>query len=209
MRNAEPSAEPLEPARQTAGDGSPRGAASIDVPYPPLSDADWPPELADMLTGFAGRLNVYRVMAHNPALLRAWAGFRDHVVVRNALGPQRSEVAILRTGHRLGASYEWAHHVCRARACAMDDARILSVRGEPEAMAPEDAAIARAVDDLIDHARLSPPTREALEVLVGTAGVFDVIATVGLYSTLAFIVKSFDTPVDENVATQLADRPIG
>ncbi|PWC36011.1 carboxymuconolactone decarboxylase [Azospirillum sp. TSO35-2] len=162
-----------------------------------------------MLGGFAGRLNVYRVMAHNPALLRSWAAFRDHVVVRNALGPQRSEVAILRTGHRLGASYEWAHHVCRGRACGLDDARILGIRGEPEAMAPEDAVIVRAVDDLIDHARLSPPVREALAALVGTAGVFDVIATVGLYSTLAFIVGSFDTPLDEDVAAQLADRPIG
>ncbi len=183
--------------------------AAPDTPYQPLSDADWPPELADMLPGFAGRLNVYRVMAHNPALLRSWAGFRDHVVVKNALGPQRSEVAILRTGHRLGAPYEWNHHVCRGRACGMEDARILSLRGAPEAMAPEDAVIARAVDDLVDHARLSPPVRAALEALVGTAGMFDVIATVGLYSTLAFIVNSFDTPLDADVAAQMAERPIG
>jgi hypothetical protein len=76
-------------------------------------------------------------------------------------------------------------------------------------MAPDDAVIARAVDDLIDHAHLSPSVCEALAGLVGTHGVFDVIATVGLYSTLAFIVRSFDMPVDEDVAAQLAERPIG
>ena len=43
---------------------------------PPLTDAQWPSDLADLLKGFAGGLNVYRVMAHNPALLRAWEGLQ-------------------------------------------------------------------------------------------------------------------------------------
>jgi hypothetical protein len=92
------------------GGGIPEGAPDVasrpKAIYPPLADGDWPAEIADMLPGFAGRLNVCRVMAHDLALLRSWAGFRDHVVVRSALGAQRSEVAILRVRHRLGASYE-------------------------------------------------------------------------------------------------------
>ena len=84
------------------------------MPYAPLSDTDWPPALADMAQGFAGRLNVYRTMAHHPALLRAWAPLRGHVVQTSTLGPQISEVVILRTGHRLGAAYEWAHHISRS-----------------------------------------------------------------------------------------------
>lgn len=39
----------------------------------PLTDADWPHEIDDLRDGFAGALNVYRLMAHHPALLRAWA----------------------------------------------------------------------------------------------------------------------------------------
>ena len=67
--------------------------------YPPLDNTHWPAEIADMQAGFAGRLNVYRVMAHHPALLRAWADLRDHVVVKTALGPELSEVVILRAAH--------------------------------------------------------------------------------------------------------------
>lgn len=177
--------------------------------YQPVSDAGWPPEISDLRRGFAGRLNVYRVMAHNPPLLRSWVAYRDYVVTNSSLGPQRSEVAILRTGHRLDAAYEWSHHVVRARACGMDDARILSLRGDPDLMAPEDQVITRAVDDLIDRACLSEPARDALAALVGPQGVFDVIATVGLYTTLAYIVKSFATPLDAEVAADLAANPIG
>ena len=116
--------------------------------FPPLTDADWPDEIADMLGGFAGGLNVYRTMAHNPALLRAWTDLREHVVNRTALGKQGSEVVILRTGVRLGSTYEWQQHVSRARKCGMDDARIRSLRGPVEGMAPGDALLAQA-DPLI------------------------------------------------------------
>lgn len=179
-----------------------------ELNLPPLSDADWPPEIAEMRAGFAGGLNVYRVMAHHPALLRAWADLRDHVVNRTALGRVRSEVVILRTGFRLGSGYEWAHHVVRARTCGLDDARILALRGETRAMSPEDALVAGAVDELIDNAELRPATASRLAALVGKEGVLDLIATVGFYSVLGFILKSFDTPLDDDIARQLADRPV-
>jgi len=162
-----------------------------------------------MRDGFAGRLNVYRTMAHHPALVRAWAPLREHVVLRNALGAQRSEVVILRTGHRLGAAYEWAHHVSRARACGMEDGRIASIAGPLADMTPEDAVIAGAVDALLDQHRLPPPDLAALTALVGVEGVFDVMATVGFYSTLGYIVATFQTPLDADVATELMERPLG
>jgi len=178
------------------------------MPCLPLSGADWPHDIDDMKDGFAGRLNVYRVMAHHPALVRAWAPLREHVVRRNSLGAQRSEVVILRTGHRMGAAYEWAHHISRGRACGMTDARIASIAGPLTAMSPEDAVIAGAVDALVDDHHLPDPQRMALEGLVGKEGVFDVMATVGFYSTLAFIVRTFETPLDDDVAAELADRPL-
>jgi alkylhydroperoxidase family enzyme len=177
-------------------------------PYPPLTGADWPTEVADLEAGFAGRLNVYRVMAHHPALLRAWAGLRQHVVRDSALGAERSEVVILRTGHRLGAPYEWDHHVVRARALGMADARIATLAGQIEGMAAEDAVLVASVDALIDRHRLSAAEHEPLAALVGTAGVFDLIATVGFYTTLGCILRSFDTPVDADIAAELAARPL-
>jgi len=48
---------------------------STSSPCPPFADEDWPSEIADMRDGFAGALNVYRTMAHHPALLKAWLPF--------------------------------------------------------------------------------------------------------------------------------------
>ncbi|MBS0124043.1 carboxymuconolactone decarboxylase family protein [Thetidibacter halocola] len=175
--------------------------------FPPLSDAAWPEAVADMRAGFAGRLNVYRVMAHHPDLLRAWRPLREHVVNRTALGPQLSEVAILRTGHRLGSSYEWNQHIERARARGLSDARIASCAGPLDAMDTTDALVARAVDELFDAHALTPATISALVEGLGKAAMFDLIATVGFYSVLGYTLNSFGTPLDEDVAQALRDRP--
>ena len=180
----------------------------MTVSCPPLSDADWPDAARDLLDGFAGRLNVYRVMAHHPDLLIAWANLRDHVVRKTSLGPEYSEVVILRTGVHLGSHYEWSHHVHRSRALGMADARIASVRGDLDGMAAEDAVLAGAVDALFTDKRLSDAQATAVRDLVGTGGLFDLIATVGFYSTLGYILNSFDTPVDEGVARDLAAQPL-
>ena len=96
-------------------------------------------------------------------MLRAWAPLRDHVVNATALGPELSEVAILRTGHRLGSSYEWQQHIERARARGLGDERIASIAGPAGGMQPGDALIARAVDDLFDTSALRPETAAALD----------------------------------------------
>ncbi len=174
----------------------------------PLTDADWPPELDHLKGGFTNTGNVYRVMAHHPALLSAWIGFRTHVVLQNALGTQISEVVILRTGFRLNSAYEWAHHVARGRKAGLSDARIASVRGPLNRMAPKDALIARAVDGLIDDASLAPPLLAELDAAIGKKGILDLMATVGLYSTLGFIVNSFATPIDADITDELTARPL-
>jgi 4-carboxymuconolactone decarboxylase len=174
-------------------------------PCPPVSDADWPASIADMKSGFAGALNVYRTMAHHPELLKAWAPLRQHVVKDSALGPVRSEVVILRAAHRMGSPYEWAHHVSRARVLGMSDARIAAMRGMPEG---EDGLIVRAVDALFDQRRLSPELEAELAAALGRKGVFDLIATVGFYSVLGYILMTYDTPIDAPIVAEMKERPL-
>jgi len=176
---------------------------------PPLTDAEWPPELAAMKGSFATALNVYRVMAHNPGLLAAWAPLRAHVVQQNALGAEHAEVVILRTGHRLGSAYEWAHHVSRARALGLADARIATLAGRVAYMAPDDALLSGAVDALFDIRHLPATQERALAERFGQKAVFDLIATVGFYSTLGYLLNTYAPPLDDAIADELAARPLG
>jgi len=166
----------------------------------------WPASLDDMVDTFAGRLNVYGVMANHPALLRAWAGFRMHVVEGSSLDPQLSEVVILRTGHLLGSSYEWAHHVMRAEKLGMEEARIASIRGPIGEMSVADRILCGAVDQLFAHHRLDVETQEQLSVLIGTEATLDLMATVAHYMMLGFMLNSVPVPLDAPVADHLTRR---
>ncbi|WP_245444738.1 carboxymuconolactone decarboxylase family protein [Microvirga sp. KLBC 81] len=158
-----------------------------------------------MKTGFAGALNVYRTMAHHPALLKAWAPLRQHIVKDSALGPVWSELVILRAAHRMGSDYEWAHHVSRARALGISDARIQAMRGMPDR---EDGLIVRAVDALFDTHHLPSDLEYALSAAIGRQGVFDLITTVGFYSVLGCLLMTYETPIDDAVAREMAERPL-
>ena len=164
----------------------------------PISNADWPAEIAPMRDGFAGRLNVYRVMAHHPALLQAWENFRNHIVCQSQLTPQQSEIIILRTGHRHRSRYEWAHHVSRGLAVGLTRERIDAVRAIPNA--PEDRLLVAAVDALIDNGKLAEPLATALRDALGVPAMLDLMATVGMYTTLAFLIESFDIPLEPEIA---------
>lgn len=176
--------------------------------YAPLSDAEWPGDLEGMKEGFATQLNVYRVMAHHPALLAAWEDFRNHVVRDNVLDHAALEIVILRTGCRRGSSYEWAQHVIRGRKAGLSDARMAAaVLGAEKATCGEDEVLIRAVDALVDDNRLTAELQDALCARYGKAGVLDVIATVGMYTTLSYILNSFETPLDDDVAASLEREP--
>ncbi|KRB82211.1 hypothetical protein ASE00_08935 [Sphingomonas sp. Root710] len=177
--------------------------------FAPLGDTEWPPALEDMRGGFATGLNVYRVMAHNPALLAAWRDFRNHVVLNNRLDPPSLEIVILRTGFRRGSRYEWMQHIVRGRAAGLDDRRIAAATRPPDqAASAEDAMLMRCVDALVDANRLPADLRRELTARFGKEGVLDMIATVGMYSTLAWLLESLGTPIDVDIAVALDRAPL-
>ena len=169
---------------------------------PPITDDNWPQEIADLRDGFAGALNVYRVMAHHPALLRAWTELREHVVRRSALSPIQSELVILRTGWRRGSAYEWVHHVVRGLDCGLGLEQIMAAKGAPEQMDPADRLLALAVDALVDENALTTSQQRLLVDALGVPGMMDLIATVGFYTTLSYLLNSFSPPVEEKVSVR-------
>lgn len=174
---------------------------------PPLEPDAWPESIAFLRGGFAAQLNVYKVMAHHPALLAAWASLRQHVVIDSSLTKRQSEIVILRVGHRWQSTYEWGQHVVRGRQAGLTDTDIDRVRRPPSEWpaGTGETLLMQAVDALLDDGRLPAALTTRLEPHIGLTGVFDVMATVGMYTTLAFIVKTFATPLEPDIRAAAGD----
>src|SRR5579884_1205293 len=82
------------------------------VPY--LSREDLRPEDRDIYDDLVARrggvLNLFRVLAHTPALLRRLVGYSTEIRFGLTLDPHLRELAILTVGRLCGASYEQGHH---------------------------------------------------------------------------------------------------
>lgn len=173
-------------------------------PLPPL---EWADRLADILADMKGNpLNVHSLMAHNPDLLQAWWAFRNHSVTGGTLGKRKVELLILRVAVHMKSWYEWAAHVDRALQTGIEmdtiDALLQPLR---DANWPEDeAALLRAVDELTyDHA-ICESTLTALAIHYSTEQVMDMVAIHGMYLILAAMIRTWNLPLDDEIAQRIA-----
>ena len=164
----------------------------------PLKPEDWPDELEDIRSFLGNPLNVQNMLAHHPALMKAWMPFRNHVVANSTLSARHRELLILRTAHNCRVDYEWRHHVERGLLAGLEQAEINRVRaaaGTPGWQADE-AALLAAADDCHSNLYIAEKTLEEVRQHFSIQQQLDITVTVGMYMTLALIVKTYDVPME-------------
>ena len=174
----------------------------------PLPITDWDEELSHIIEDMNGRpINVHALMAHNPALLKAWWDFRNYSVTGGTLGKRLGELVILRVGYRMKSWYEWASHVERGLACGltMDEIERVKQGGDDNAWAPEEACLLQAVDALIDNHKLSQDLLAELGQHYSTAQIMDIISIHGMYVILGCMINTWGLEVDPHVLERLPE----
>jgi 4-carboxymuconolactone decarboxylase len=165
----------------------------------PLNPDQWPPELGKISQELGNPLNVHRIMAHNPALTQAWMPYRNYIVADSSLEPRHRELLILRTAVNCASDYDWEHHVVRGRAAGLSDDEIQRVKAGPEAEAwkPEEALLLRAADECRRDSIITDGTYASLSRYFDLAQQLDIMATVGMYLTLAAIVRTYRLQLED------------
>ncbi len=166
----------------------------------PLPPRKWAEDLAPVLHDLGEPLNIHKLMARHAALLTAWMPFRNHVVTSSTLAPRQRELLILRTAVNCNAQYEWAHHVMRGRKAGLSDDEIQRVKNDPESATwPEaEKALLKAADECWCDAIVSDPTYAALAAHFDDRQLLDILATVGMYITLATMINTFRLPLESD-----------
>jgi alkylhydroperoxidase family enzyme len=147
-------------------------------------------------------LNVLGTLAQHPALMQAYHTFNGHILYTNTLDARQRELLVLRVAARRGAEYEWRQHVYIARDLGFTDADIERVAEGPHAdgWSPIDAAMLRAVDELVADAQIADDTWAVLAGELDRHQLMDLVFTVGAYDLLAMAFKSFGVEVDADLA---------
>jgi len=164
----------------------------------PLAPDRWPEELAEIKNFLISPLNIHSMMAHHPDLMKAWSPFRNHVVANSKLSPRHRELLILRTAWNCNADYEWRHHVERGLQAGLDENDIGRVKQGAEAPGwkADESVLLLAADDCYRINRISDETLVKLDLCFDTRQQLDITVTIGMYITLAMIIKTWDVPME-------------
>lgn len=95
--------------------------------------------LAERASRGLGVLNVLKVMAHSPELMRSWWTMMTVLLTRLELSPRHRELAILRLFQLKGGAYGFAHHVRIGRQVGITDEEVRDLARYQSATAFDDA----------------------------------------------------------------------
>jgi alkylhydroperoxidase family enzyme len=192
---------------------------------PALPPGEWPPEMRDALAALVpaepryplpprnpdrpAGLNILGTFAQHPALARAYHVFNGHVLFATTLSERQRELLVLRVAAVRRAEYEWRQHAVLAADVGIGEQELLAVAEGPDAAGwePLEAALLRAVDELVDGATISEETWRTLAASLSAGQLMDLVFTVGAYDLLAMAVGAFGIELDDDLVTLVAPSP--
>jgi 4-carboxymuconolactone decarboxylase len=185
---------------------------------PPRPSADWDAEVLDALSvlrspGSARQApgpkpgrdrpvsNILGIFAWHPALTKAFLPFNNHLFASTLTARDR-EMVTVRTGWLRRGEYEWAQHVRMARNAGLSDEEVdaISVGPDSAVWGPRDAALLRAVDEIVADRCIGDETWKRLAEHLDRKQLMDLVFTIGNYDLLAMAFNTFGLQLDPGLA---------
>lgn len=182
---------------------------------PPIPFKQWPPEMGEALKAMAPPkprfplsgekrptgANILGTLAHNPALARAWFTLNGHLLRATSLDERQRELVMLRVAAMRNSIYQWAQHLSMGRDAGLSDLEIAAVAwgSRSQFWSESEAALLRAVEELLDSGAIGELTWSTLSADLTTAQILDLIVTVGAYSTTASIIETLNVELDDDL----------
>ncbi|WP_428310601.1 carboxymuconolactone decarboxylase family protein [Hydrocarboniphaga sp.] len=143
-------------------------------------------------------MNVLGLLAHYPALARAFMTLNAHVAGASSLPYRDREIVILRLSWLMHSEYELVQHMILGKRAGLSDDEIQWLRQGPDAAGwpAGDADLVRAVDELHALSRITPASWSRLSRRYDHKQMLDLVFLFGCYGTLALVINSTDMPIE-------------
>lgn len=174
----------------------------------PLPKEDWDPSIRHIHEQLVVVPNLHATLANHPQLMSAWMKFRNHMVHNVTVSRRDLEVVILRTAHQANSRYEWFHHSQIALECGLSADQIEQIEQDISAGSwnKKDTLLLRAADECASQHQILAETRDGLLRYFNAQQLLDLVFTIGMYTTLAFMLKTLSVPLDDISSGFTAER---
>lgn len=157
------------------------------------------------LIGQLAPLNIFRMMAHAPGVLRPFIDLGGAFLFEGKLDPVTRECAILRVGYLSKASYETAQHEKIGRDLGMSDDLIEAVKSGPGASSlREEYRLTLAyVDDLVANVKAGDTTFQPALAHFGAEMLQELTLVTGYYMMVCRFLETFEVDIEAGGAAGL------
>lgn len=164
-----------------------------------------------VVTGEGTLSGPFNAFVHAPDVGRQLASLGAVLRFGTSLENRLTELAIITVAARWRAEYEWMAHARLAREAGVPDAAVDAIgRGEePPLTAEDEKTVYAAARQLADSGHLSDAAYDAAKGLLGDAGVVELVALCGYYTTVSFILNSFEVPLPPGAQPMWPDSQPG
>jgi 4-carboxymuconolactone decarboxylase len=170
------------------------------LPLPPALTASQQIAVDRITAGPRGELvGPFVPLLRSPELMTRLQLVGEYLRFDSRLPAHLKELIILLVARQWYQDFEWGHHAPLARAAGLDEQVITAVRDGNVITGPDDVrAVWRFVSELTERREVSDPTYDAALSVVGDAGVVEVVAMAGYYTTLAMTMNAARTSVPDD-----------
>lgn len=179
---------------------TPQGLELIPAPL----ESDWTNEqrlaFQEISAGPRGALiGPFAPLLHSPGLMGPLQKTGEYIRWHSHIPERLREMVILMVARRWDQGFEWSYHYPIAESCGLSEAVIsaLAEEREPDGLDQASRCVWRLAHEVLAHGTASEETvAQALDI-VGSQDVVEYVATIGYYSTLAFVMNVSRTTVSQ------------
>jgi alkylhydroperoxidase family enzyme len=153
-----------------------------------------------------GVLNIFKVLAHNPPLLRNYARFGTTFFTNaTALSPRLREIAVLRIGQLTGSEYEFGQHVRIALMAGLtiDEIAGLQNYDETESFSELERVVIRYTDAVSSLTPDVPQLARELRRWLSERELMELTFAIGHWNMVARLLVPLEVPLDESLVAEL------
>ena len=149
-------------------------------------------------------INVLKTMRNHQDMNKRWSTFAQYVLSNknNSVSRRLREIAILRTGWLCNSTYEWHQHIRMAKAdcnMTMADFKAIEIGYTSPHWNDEERILLKATDELRFHCALNDEIWSEMNKYYSTKQIIDLIATVGQYTLVSYMLNSFGVQLEEDL----------
>ena len=176
----------------------------------PLTPADRQSAPVREFIARRGELNLFRLLAHAPAVFAGWAQMVDEILDSPTFTPRMRELIILRVAHLQNAAYEVSQHTDLARSAGLTERQINAIvdAGDPgdledTGFSPTERAVLDAVTELCTTRHLSDDSFAAVRAVLGEEAITELLMIISCYYGLALVLNAVELDVDTTSRLQV------